>query len=206
MALLFQVLILRQLVDPANLAFLAGQADHAGIQVQHIDIVAGSPGRLDAANIARPHALAGVHAESRHQAGLADGIDHAAVNHRPAGNVVQLGQGGDMAGARQHIAPAHLAVLYPQRKDFTRCIGRDHGLARHRSVGRGQDAGGFGDALMFPQLAAIGFGQGIEMIVMGGDEDAPAIDHRCIDDGHAEVLAPDITAGLGIHAGQHAEA
>ena len=44
------------------------------------------------------------------------------------------------------------------------------------------------------------------MIVVGGNEDAPAIDHRCIDDGHAQVLAPDVTAGLGIHADHHAEA
>ncbi len=33
----------------------------------------------------------------------------------------------------------------------------------------------FRDALMIPELAAIGFRQGIEMIVVGGEEDGPAL-------------------------------
>ena len=59
---------------------------------------------------------------------------------------------------------------------------------------------------MRPELAAIAFGQGEEMIVMGREEDAPAIDHGRIDDGRADILAPDALAGLGIHGIGHAEA
>ena len=93
-------------------------------------------------------------------------------------------QGGDLAGMGQHVVPGLLAVLDAQREEFAGGIGRDHELARHRGAGGRQDARRFRHALLVPQSAAIGFGEGIEMIVMGGKEDAPAIDHRCIDDRH----------------------
>ena len=119
-----------------------------------------------------------------------------------AGDIVQFGQRGDLAGMGEHIAPGQLAVLHPQGIKLARGIGRDHELARHRGAGGGQNARRFRHALMVPEAAAIGFGQGIEMIVMGGEENAPAIDHRRVDDRHADIVAPDLAPGRRVHADQ----
>ena len=69
-----------------------------------------------------------------------------------------------------------------------------------------QDAGGFGDALVVPQFAAVALGEGVEMIVLGGDEDPPAIGHRRVEDRHADIDPPQLLAARRVERHQVAEA
>ena len=59
------------------------------------------------------------------------------------------------AGCGQHVVPGRPAVLHAQRIELARGVGRDHEFARHRRAGACQDARGFRDALMIPELAAV---------------------------------------------------
>lgn len=121
---------------------------------------------------------------------MADGEHHIAVDDGPAGDIVELRQRGHIAGAREHVVPCGPAVFDPDREQFAGRVGRHHIVAGHRGARAFENAGGFRDALMIPERAAVDLGQRVEMIVLRGHEDAAAIGVRRVHDGHAQIDFP----------------
>ena len=85
-------------------------------------------------------------------------------------------------------------------------IGHDHDVAVDGGAGVDQDAGALGQAAEGPQLGAVGAREAEDLAFLGHDEHALAGRRRRGAHRRAEVLLPELLAGLGVERDHVAEA
>src|SRR6266851_4250031 len=95
--LFLEILVARQLLDPAHAAVAPRQADQLAVIADDEDEVSGDPGRFGAADILLPDALAGAKIDRHHATAMADGVDATAIDDWAA---------ADIGKRRQRIRPA----------------------------------------------------------------------------------------------------
>ena len=89
----FRVPVALQRLHPANAPVAAAHAHQLGLVGDHEQVVPGKPGRLDSAQVNVPQANALLQVQADHAAGVADGEDLLAVDHRQALDLRDIGQG-----------------------------------------------------------------------------------------------------------------
>src|SRR6266404_1679719 len=99
------VLIARQLIRPADLAVIPSEADELVVIRQNIQVVAGDPGAMRAAEFLLPGAIAGSQIDRRDTPAMAGREDPATVEDRTPPDICEAGDGVDAAGIRKVIGP-----------------------------------------------------------------------------------------------------
>src|SRR5215467_5049435 len=117
---------------------------------------------------------------------MADREYHIAVNHRSTGDVVKLGQRGDVAGLCQHVVPFGASVVHANGVQLAGGVGNDDGVAGNSSAGASQDASRFRNSLVVPKHVSVDLGQCHEVIVFRGHKYASTACHGRIDDWNSQ--------------------
>src|SRR6516165_8690228 len=197
--------IFGQLAHPADLAVLAREAEQLLIRGQHIDIVAGDPGRLAAAEIRIPDARARLQVEGGDGAAVADGDGGIAIDDGAAADIRQRrdGAAADLAG--EGVAPQSAARIRAQAIDLAGAIDHDDLVFGDRGRGRAEQAGRFVEAVMAPQPPAVIRGEGHQIVVDAHDEDPAVGDGGAGAHRTAHGLPPDLLARARIEGDHVAE-